>query len=592
MTPSDHRPHMLRTWLLPLSILLGCALAVFLLLFWIDAAGEQHPLAALRLFFQPNPDSAMGTLSNAAEVVAAVLAIAITVVAIVVELAANRYTHRITELFVAEPTNFVVMGFFVVTALICLWVSLTFDVSGPEATGFVPYVGTGVAMLMLALCLLLLLPYFAFVFTFLSPVQIVERIRRHTIDEIRAGRRADGPVTARQREAVRGVEQLADVGLNAMENKDKGVSMASANALCAMILDYERLRGELPDGWFRVEGELANNPDFVSMAPTVLEDVSRRRIWLEMKVLRQYQTIYNEALNRMRDMNYLIAINTRTIAEEAMKRGHPELFDLVVKFFNTFLRATVNARDVRTAYNVLNQYRLLAENVLDRDPAKAVEIARYFKYYGLTSYGAKLPFILETVAYDLCTLNERAFDRGSPAARELLKIFLEVDKESESEVQEASLRGVRKAQIKLATHYLQHGAVDRARMVYEDMKGERPERLASIRDELLGVRSSEFWEISDRGVNFDYLPPERKQQLMTFFEWFGDRLPPPRRSRLPSDPPAAAVQPPAVAAKRPRRAAADASLHDVPGAGLDPATEDEEEEEGDAAPGQAPGRLR
>ncbi|MFW5875225.1 MAG: DUF2254 family protein [Myxococcota bacterium] len=574
MNTPDRRPHMVRTWLLPLSILLGVALAIFLAVFWMDVVGERNLVDALALFYHPNPASAMGTLSNAAEVVAAVLAIAITVVAIIVELAANRYTHRITELFVAERTNFAVMGFFVVTALMCLWVSLTFDLDGPDATGFVPYVGTAVAMTMLALCLLLLLPYFAFVFQFLSPVQIVQRIRRHTVDGIAAGRGKHDHLAERQGEAVRGVEQLADVGLNAMENKDKGVSMASANALCAMVLDYERLRAELPEGWFRVEGGLANNPDFVSMAPAVLEDVSRRRIWFEMKVMRQYQTIYNEALNRMRDMNYLIAINTRTIAETALERGHPELFDLVVKFFNTYLRATINARDVRTAYNVLNQYRILAENALPQDGTKAIEIARYFKYYGLTSYNAKLPFILETVAYDLCALNEMAFEQNSPATRELLKIFLEVDKESESEVQEASLRGVRKAQVKLATHYLQRGAVDYARRVYEDMQGERPERMASIRDELLGVRSSEFWEISDRGVNFDYLPPEQRQQLVTFFEWFGDRLPPPRRSRLPSEPPAA--QQPTGSEGRPRRKPReDASLHDLPGAGLDPAALDE-----------------
>ena len=31
---------------------------------------------------------------------------------------------------------------------------------------------------------------------------------------------------------------------------------------------------------------------------------------------------------------------------------------------NTYLRAALNARDVRTAYNVLNQYRQLAEALL------------------------------------------------------------------------------------------------------------------------------------------------------------------------------------------------------------------------------------
>jgi uncharacterized membrane protein len=58
-------------------------------------------------------------LSNAAGVVAAVLAIAITVVAIVVELAANRYSHQITRLFLREPVNLLVLGLLVLTTVQC-----------------------------------------------------------------------------------------------------------------------------------------------------------------------------------------------------------------------------------------------------------------------------------------------------------------------------------------------------------------------------------------------------------------------------------------------------------------------------------------
>ena len=502
-----------RIWLAPLTLLAVAAAVVFGLTSFLDAGD----FSRLENLYRPNPDSAANTIGNAGEVVAAVLGIAITVVAIIVELASNRYTHRVTELFVQEPINFLVMGFFVVSALVAILVGVTFD------EGYVPYAGITVSIGMLAFCLLILLPYFAFVFDFLNPIQIVDRIRRHSMKVVGQSRRS---MADRQREAVRGVEQLADVGLNAMEHKDKGISMASVDALKAMVLDYQKVRSELEAGWFRVEGELAHNPDFVSMSEDVLEAVTRRRIWFEMKVLRKYQTLYNEALNRMRDINYLIAINTRHLAEWALEHGHEELFELVLKFFNTYLRATVNARDVRTAYNVLNQYRILAERALAyADGKSSIEIARYFKYYGLVGYNAKLPFVLETVAYDLCALNELAFDERSPAAPELLRIFLQVDKESESAVQEVSLRGVRKAQVKLATYYLLKGDEKQAREIYRDMERERRDRLASIRDELLGVTSSEFWEISDRGVNFDYLSPDRKTKLREFFSWFEDLAP-------------------------------------------------------------------
>jgi hypothetical protein len=514
-----------RIWLAPLSLLLGACLAVFAITFVVDASWSPNPARVFFLLLHPNPESAATTLANAGQMVASVLAIAITVVAIVVELASNRYTHRVTELFVGERINFVVMGIFVVTAIQGIWVSITIDYS-PEKGGFVPYVGIGVTMALLTICLVILLPYFNFVFVYLNPIQIVTRIYKQTLIAIQSkGDAAD--IANRQLEAVRGIEQLADVALNAMEHKDKGISMASVDALQQLVVDYQEIRNAMPKEWFTITGSLARNPDFVSMAKEVLDDVAQRQIWFEMKVLRQYQTIYGESLNRARDINYIVAINTRMLAVEAIKRNHGELLRLVIKFFNTYLRATIGQRDVRTAYNILNQYRLLAEDLIEfKDGEYAIEIARYFKLYGLLAYSTNLPFILETVAYDLCTLNEIAFERHAKIARTLLYVFLNVDKESEGEVQEASLKGVRKAQIKLASYFLLRGDEKRAVQVYDDMANEDLQRIASIRDELISVESPEFWEISDRGVNFDYLPPERRAQLATFFSWFKNLAPP------------------------------------------------------------------
>jgi Predicted membrane protein (DUF2254) len=525
----------LRVWLYPFSVLLSAALTLFVLTVWIDAQATSQPWHIVDLIFKPTIESAQHTVGNASEIITSVLAIAITVVAIIVELASNRYTHRITELFVREPINFSVMGFFVVTALYGLWVNLIID-DAQGGAGFFPHVSISVCTAMLTFCLLILLPYFAFVFEFLNPINIVKRIRQKTLVSIEEHAFNAARVRAAQEEAVRGLEQLADVSLNAMEHKDKGVSMGGVDALHELLVSYQSLRPKLPEAWFSIDGRLAHNPDFVSMAPEVLEELGRRRIWLEWKVLRGYQSLYNEALNKMRDINYLIAINSRLIARAAWEHDNPQLFELVVKFFNTYLRSAINAHDIRTAYNVLNQYRSVAEESIqhDKSGARAVEIAKYFKYYGLLSFNAKLPFILETVAYDMCALIEYAFDAKCSATGHLLRIFLQVDKEGENETQETALRGVRKAQLKLASYFMVCGDEKLAREVFRDMRDERPERLASIRDELLAVESREFWEVSDRGANFDYLNPERKEMLLAFFEWFGDKLPPPRTTWVPT----------------------------------------------------------
>ena len=91
-------------------------------------------------------------------------------------------------------------------------------------------------------------------------------------------------------------------------------------------------------------------------------------------------------------------------------------------------------------------------------------------------------------------------------------MFLEIDREPETQAEEHALRGVRKAQAKLASYYLLHDQPARARRIYDDMASESPERLRSIRDEMLAITSKDFWEVVDRGTNFDYLSDERKAE--------------------------------------------------------------------------------
>ena len=52
------------------------------------------------------------------------------------------------------------------------------------------------------------------------------------------------------------------------------------------------------------------------------------------------------------------------------------------------------------------------------------------------------------------------------------------------------------------------------------MMQEDPARLRGIRQDIEQTTEREYWEISDRGANFDFLEPERRALLSTFFGWF------------------------------------------------------------------------
>jgi hypothetical protein len=334
-------------------------------------------------------------------------------------------------------------------------------------------------------------------------------------------------IAGRQAQAVSGLAHLADIAVNALGQKDKVIASDASAALRRLLVDYQTRKRQLDPAWFAIGDALTGDPDFVALAPDSLSDIAARGIWLEWKGLRQIREVFGAALVTMPEMAHVVAIDTRYVGEAALAAGDREVLALTVKFMNTYLRAALNGRDVRTAYNVLNQYRQLAEALLAAREAPAAwtqatlaEIAGHFKYYARLAHSIGLGFVTETAAYDLCSLCEAASVAGASSHDQLLGTLLEIDKEPETQAEERALRGVRKAQAKLASYYLLTGDAARARRIHDDMAHEAPDRLRSIRDEMLAIKSKEFWEIVDRGTNFDYLSDERKEKLRDFFSSF------------------------------------------------------------------------
>src|SRR5262249_9392697 len=238
-----------------------------------------------------------------------------------------------------------------------------------------------------------------FLFRFLEPTNVIARIRRDALALVRRARVRT--VRGTRAGVIEGIEELEDVARSAREHSDRSISMAAISSLAGLLRDYGPLCAELPDSWFEIDGTLALDPDFVSMAPVASAEIRDQRVWLETKVLRQYLALFGESLGEARDVANLIALETRRLGVEAIGR-HEALLGLVVRFFNSFLRAAVNAHDLRTAYYVLDQYSLLGEAALaESEGWRALEIGGHMRFYGQLAYGMEQPFLLEAVAYDL-----------------------------------------------------------------------------------------------------------------------------------------------------------------------------------------------
>ena len=471
---------------------------------WLDGSDAwRHPLLWLATLDQAE---ALSLLSGAAQVLAGVLAILITVVAIVLELSATRYTHRVTALFVRDPINLAVMAFFVVTTALCIWLAvvLTGEVG---AAPFIPRGGFLLAMIMMTGCLLALLPYFAYVFRFVSPHSVISRIRAYALARI--GRAHTGDVDAAKYAVISAVEDIEDVARGAMKNSDRGIAMAAVEALATLLADVTNLRAKLPDAWFRVDEAVTHDPDFIAMAPIAIEEVARDRSWFEAKILRQYLALFSDAVGSARDVASMIAIHTRRLAEDFATQ--PAFLELCQRAFHSYLRAAINGADPRTAYFALHQYRVLGEALLRKglEPA-VVKMADRIRFYGRLASSRGIPFLLEVAAYDLSQLVEASADDRATRAT-LLEGLLAIDHGGAEHAP-----GVCRAQMQLATFFLLRGEDEPARQIARNLAVGRGALLSAIRDELEREVSPSYWEINDRGTNFAYLAPERRAKLDAF----------------------------------------------------------------------------
>lgn len=466
-----------------------------------------------------DPETAESILGNFPEVIVGILAITVTVVTITLQLAATRYNHGVTEMFFRDAGNLGVLSFYVLAALHAIAAGALIR------NGVVPHVMLTSTLVIAAIATLLLIPYFIYVFAFLDPARLVAQLKAEvTYAFIRATSHRSTEAGRRLQASIRtALEQLTDVAIHAVSQSDRGIACLVSESLGEIADSYSNHKSRLPEHWFELGKELRAAPEIVVLESSVVTRMQHQHCWLEWMILRQMSTIYGASLNTMHDVARHVSIDAHKVAAAAMRISDSAAAGLAVRNFNSFLRAAINRRDVRTAYNVFDQYRDLAESALSSQlETITYEVADHMGFYGRLANMSGLPFVTETAAFDLARLCERAHRANYGSTGLILSSLLDVDKRPESREEEASLRGVRKAQTKLATFFLAEGALESAQLIAEDMVNEPQWRLDLIREELASATNPEYREIIDRGQNFDYMSPRRCAELDRFFEMVAD----------------------------------------------------------------------
>lgn len=503
-----------------LFFLLSVSLGIFFFNKLVDYIIINSGLEFLSFLYGPATSKLSDLIANWGEVVTGVMGIEITFIAIIVQLAANKYSSKIMELFIDNKVNYWVLSLYVISAINVVLVPVTFNEK------FDTLFSLGVTCLLLILAIIVVIPHFIYTLNFLHPNYFISYVKKDSEDILKSmASNSEEFNKADKNKITENINFMGDIALNSVFQSDRAVTLLTINALREIVTFYIPLKSKMPKQWFSLTGEEMFDPDFSSYSSFVMKKIERDKIYLERKVFALYEIVFNMSRTTLRDVASGVLLNTELIASSAIKMKDKGAMECAFNYMNSYLRISISGRDPRSAFNTLEHYRIIGEELLNEDPQEVENISFFFKYYGQEANKNSVLFILETAAYDLCRLNEIAYEKGVPNISKLLELFLTLDeplddsKESGSS-KELSLIGVRIAQTKLAGFYLLKGEKVLARKIFWDMRVEPDHRIAKIKEIIFNTTKEEFWEVTPRGVNFNYVSEERKNALKTFFDWF------------------------------------------------------------------------
>lgn len=428
-----------------------------------------------------------------------VLAMLIATIGLAIPLTANMHTPKLIDMFLRDSINRVVLSFMAFGAAHVLFVAY---IIGPQ---FAPTWAIALAVIFSISGWAILIPYFFYMMRFLDPSRVIVRLREEVeeIVERTAIRRTDA-VDAQHQISLR-LAQLGTIVIKSLDREDRDVAREGIWAIKQLLDHYEGHKPAMPAAWFKVD-----RADFVGFSDEALDMLTEANTWYEMKCGLQLELGYLRALSKASDTVSSFSDANRVISLRALARGDEEALRLSIRFFNNYLREGMKARNLRAVYDVFHQYRRLARELVER-PVLLREIGEHFRYYAGMAHIYGMVFAPQLAAFDLGYVVRRAYEARSSAAPELLGTVLELPHRHGTDVHSLAV----KAKLILGGFFVETRHQAEAARVRANLQDVEREEIERARRELLSANRS-FFEVTDRQLNIEFVPPERRGPLDEF----------------------------------------------------------------------------
>jgi hypothetical protein len=487
--------------------LLAALFFITLLAFWLEAAWDfTHAInpatgKAVRLSdLHATPAMVRSLASSFSGAYSTLIALLLTFVSLAIPITANLYTPKLIDIFIRDRINMFVLCSCAILASHNLFAfSLSFD----QWTGQLPFT---LAVAGAIVGWLLLLPYYFYVVSFIDPLTIIKRVNHSLLREVDAAAARKYPVAEAQRRVNQRITNLGSVLLRAANRADRDVTFDAIKTHVLALAYVREAKLRFPVEFFKVGNDL-----LVGLSQDATDILSEARIWVEHRIAIQLVLAFKSVLGKMPDGVSAVAQAVKNAARDEACRHNDEVFDLLVRVLNCFAREAIKKKENASVFNVVYTYKALVRRLIVDRPEQVPRLVGYLRFYADFARTQGLPFIYELISYELGELTQRACELKAAPARGLLEAMLAFDGAEQSV-------GLVKSRAILAVYLLESGMTQELELVEFSLRNATRGHLEKALRGILAAQERVFWELNDRGINFDFVDPQRRARLAEVFE--------------------------------------------------------------------------
>ena len=427
-----------------------------------------------------------------------VLAMLIATIGLAIPLTANMHTPKLIEMFLRDRINRWVLSFMAFGAAHVLWVDY---IIGPK---FAPTWAIALAVFFAIVGWALLMPYFFYVVRFVDPSRLIIRLREdaHATSSSRSPTRTRDPQHAQTEISTR-VDQIGTIIIKSLDRNDRDVAAEGAWAIKVLLDHYDKHKSRMPKEWFVVD-----RADFVGLSDEALEMLTETRTWYEMKCLQQIEHGFLRALHGANDTVSTFSDATRVIAtprRRAPRRaGAPPVHPVLQQLPARGDQGAQPARGLRRVPPVPparpRPRRSPRDAARDRPPLRVLRGDGADVRHGVRAAARAVRPRLRHAP----RLRARVAGRAGSAARRCSSL----PHRTGNDVHSMAV----KAKLILGGFFVENKLEAEAELVRKNLRDVDARQIERAEAELLAADRS-FFEVTDRQLNLEYVPPERREPL-------------------------------------------------------------------------------